>query len=44
MGPSTYVPYCTAVASSRGGALVGLLFVALSLRNDPVVGKDANPA
>jgi hypothetical protein len=40
MVPSTYVPYFTAVATAAA-ALIGLLFLAVTLRDESIFGKDA---
>ncbi len=42
MIPTSYVSYFTATAGAAG-ALIGLLFVAVSLRADSVIGPDAPP-
>jgi hypothetical protein len=42
MVPTTFVPYFTAIATATA-ALIGLLFVAVSLRDESIFGKDARP-
>ena len=42
MVPSAYTPYFTALATA-GAALIGLLFVAVSMRDDSIFGKSSRP-
>lgn len=42
MVPTVFIAYFTAVATAAA-ALIGLLFVAVSLRDESIFGKDARP-
>jgi hypothetical protein len=42
MVPDAFIPYLTAIATAAA-ALIGLLFIAVSLRDESIFGKDARP-